>query len=309
MRNSLRMKDGRQEEPVKRRGRGKRHESEVPRTIAWFHALLERAAVCSVKDLAAFLGTSRIAGCEVDVKTLHRYRIGSSTPDPQRRRHIESLLPGTNLVFDEGPFGLPLWGAMWGKQPRRDLQCVALADLLVGGEDLPLEVSCGQQSISDWFSERAVASWPDDIGPHQAALLPFLTAIFLDRWYLFLGSPSDLTRYWLIRSCLDGRGTRLVLERYGVGDWIKNWIEERELHRVRSDSSLERWITQLGIDARMRSPVQRWLNGPEDFLKHVGKHPVHLGRGESGSARGAREIEFDNQVFGSKVRVPLEHLH
>jgi hypothetical protein len=309
MRNSLRMMDGQNEAPVRRRGRGKRHESEVPRTIAWFHAVLERAAVRSVKDLAAFLGASRVAGCEIDLTTLHRYRVGRSTPDPQRRRHIEALLPGTNLVFENGPFGLPLWGAMWAERPCRDLQCIALADLLVGGDELPLEVSCGRQEISDWFSERAVASWPDDIGPHQAALVPLLTAVFLDRWYQFLGSTSDLTRYWLIRSCLDGHDTRLVLERYGVVDWIKSWIEERELHRVRSDASLERWITQLGIDARLRSPVQRWLNGPEDFLRHVGKHPIRLERGEIGSAHDARAIEFDDQVLSAQVRVPLEHLH
>jgi hypothetical protein len=156
----------------------------------------------------------------------------------------------------------------------------------------------------------AVDRWPDDIGPEQAALVPLLAAVFLDRWYLFLGSPSDLTRYWLIRSCLDRKDTRQILERYGVLDWVRTWIEARELHRVRSDASLERWIIELGVDARLRSPIQSWLNEPEFFQKARWQASEVRGHhDQSDSARNANVIEFGDQVLDPKMHVPLEHLH
>jgi hypothetical protein len=232
---------------ARRRGRRHRPEGEAFRTVAWFRNIERSVHSPSSNALASLWGGH---GIEVDPKTLDRYRAGRNTPTEQRRRHVDQFMPGTCVVFDVGPGGVPLWDSMWsttsaldwrlaeallpdGRWPTSSIFDVFCEDAWLGRilefcENIQHQVHIGQLP---WASQ----GFDPDLIALSAAIRVFRVNSALDR------VNADL--HDLLRGCLALPGASDTLSMFGVFGAMSTWVDERCANTGRLGRSTTSWMS------------------------------------------------------------------
>jgi hypothetical protein len=325
-----------------RRGRPKRSAVVAMKAAAWSRAVLMTAGDRTSPALARRVSDSRMGRDRVllDDAEFRRYMAGAHAP-ATRLAPFERMFPGTRAVFDVGPGGLPLWEALEGDLPSSAFSRVVDADLLPAG-DVPLYCwfNLSPAAMEIWFRDSVDLSCPQ-ASSELSHVYAFCAAVYLDRWHARLGTTSPW-RYMLIKATLTNPTTRAYFERFGLFHRLVEWVELRELRRLEANDRGRRHIEELAQQHGLVGGTATYLSDPvlfvsqgsplfgdhelcdEGFVEYFCDlavqalldegfdelaHRVRCSR-RNGSTNVAKTvIELGDQVLGSKVRVPLEHLH
>lgn len=223
------------QQATRRRGRPPRHIGERMRTIAWFHFV---AGDASMDQLA-----SQPQLCNLDQATIYRYRSGEISPRVGLLNDPGELFVGGREIYDEGPFGVALWDAMWG-----DLKP---ADYLMAHQLTPHGEWADSGFAAVLFDDallgsvmqfrRAVAreeSFATD-------LFVFATAIRLFRVNVLNGTGTAPAMKELLEGTLALPGARGLVARFGLTHVMREWVETQ--------------ITEIKDRGARSKPQREWM--------------------------------------------------
>jgi hypothetical protein len=330
----------------KRPGRPPRTCVDAMRTTAWSRAVMSAAGETTAAGLARRVSHNELGRDQLalDDDVVREYLTGARSP-MTRLAPIERVFPGTREVFDVGPAGLPLWGALEGDLPNPAFARVVDADILPAG-DVPFYcwLNLSPVEMEKWFRE-SVAQSCLQISPELIHLFAFCAAVYLDRWHEQLGRAATSWRYMLIKATLTHSTAKRYLDQFGVFQQLVEWVELREFRRLGADDRARRNLEELAQQRGLAGGTAVWLSNPmlfvsmgsppcsifadrercdDEFVDCFGDlvvqalldegfdeeaHRVRCSRRNGSTNIAKAVVELGDQVLGPQMRVALEHLH
>ncbi len=196
------------------RGRPARSPIERIRTIAWYHFLAGARTPAQMAESPQF--------ADVDPATIYRYRRGEISPSQRMLADDDEIARAASAVYENGPFQVPLWNAMWGAVTPDDV--LLTTRLMPGGSwpSGPLE----EMLFDDIVLARVVAfrdrSTP--VASFTADLQTFATALRVQKALRLLGQGSAIQRRLLLEASYALPGARGLMTGLGMHEAMLSWI-------------------------------------------------------------------------------------
>jgi hypothetical protein len=222
------------------------------------------------------------------------YAKGTHKPQSAFVNDVDAIYPGTKAVLERGPYGVPLWDALWGP-----IQLDHLRELALPLPDLRRTFTLEEDLSFSFheFSDAVISSGNLQSATEAEKALWILRAAILSyRWHAECRSPNILIWYRLLFACLSTPPTQAALSHAGICALVTRCIRVNQANFLKKHLGQFEWIIFHSLFSGLNNPIGCWLGTPCDFPIEFSVETAHL---------ISLLSEFINQIMKGTRKDPL----